>query len=695
MNRYRQFSLLLLVVTLAYTLYSWYDYQSYETDRFEENIRMGETAVENVRVVLDSMIFAIHDHAEKLAPLISTITSENELLELLKKESEAIPQIVGVTMAYEPYMFDEKKELYSPFYNKKLNDFQFVEETYNYRDTSLSVSGWYTDVINGNDHMWHQPGFAGAAQELIIDYGIKVKRDDKIIGVLDYSIALRDFNAIVDSLSVGPAGYGYTLLPDGTFLTHPNKDYLLQNIKDLPGENVLEKDEKMLTYEKGYVEYVSRYTLEDSYYFFNTLLSNGWTNVIVFSSESDSFAESKLGRKKIINLSFAASLFLFFLIAYVIKTHTHSHHKYWWLAISYALLLAINIIVIWRINLQFDYTDIHNHDDQVINDAMLKKYLGEFYAEKLKRSNKEYYEVPTGIFIESLIKESYSAKVAGLLWMKYPKKIYNEIPPSFYFPEASSLEARALSAELVSETEFDDHILVKWKFRVNLLQDFTYKKYPFEENEIRILITYPDDSKNVLLIPDLHSYEVLNPYYTPGVSELVNLPESRTIASYFSFQKLDSKSTFGDSQTDSEFPALVYSIMIKRTFASPFIMNFVPLIIISIILFMIVFSSSKHPTGNIGLSTMNAIQSSAGFMFILVLAHVNERSRILTPEITYIELFYFSSYVFIAINAILLGSFLKGLEWKIFNYGDNSIMKLLFWPLLLSMWYLATLFTFY
>lgn len=656
---------------------------------------MGENAVEKVRTVLDSMILVIHDHAEKLAPEIANINSENELLELIKKESEDIPQIVGITMAYEPYMFNSGKRLYAPYYNKRLNDFQFIEETYNYRDTSLSVAKWYTNVLAGNDHMWQEPGFAGAAQELIIDYGIPVKRDNKVIGILDYSIALSDFNEIVNTLTVGPAGYGYTLLPDGTFLTHPNKDYLLQNVKDLPGQNVLEYDETMLTYEKGYVEYVSRYTLERSFYFFNTLLSTGWTNVIVFSAESDSFAESKLGRKKMINLSFAASLFLLFLIAYIIKTHTHSHHKYWWLATSYSVLLACNIILIWNINLQVDYTDINNHDEQVINDSMLEKYLGEFYEEKQKRSNKEYFEVSTGIFIESLIKESYSAKVAGLLWMKYPKKIYNEIPPSFYFPEASALEARSMSSELVSETEFEDHILVKWKFRVNLLQDFTYKKYPFEENEIRILITYPDDSKNVLLIPDLHSYEVLNPYYTPGVSELVNLPESRTIASYFSFQKMDSKSTFGDSQTDSEFPALVYSIMVKRTFASPFIMNFIPLIIISIILFMIVFSSSKHPTGNIGLSTMNAIQSSAGFMFILVLAHVNERSRILTPEITYIELFYFSSYVFIAINAILLGSFLKGLEWKVFSYGDNSLMKLLFWPLLLSMWYLATLFTFY
>ena len=50
---------------------------------------------------------------------------------------------------------------------------------------------------------------------------------------------------------------------------------------------------------------------------------------------------------------------------------------------------------------------------------------------------------------------------------------------------------------------------------------------------------------------------------------------------------------------------------------------------------------------------MNVVQSFAGFLFILVLAHVNERNRIQTPEIAYLELFYFTMYVFITVAVAL------------------------------------------
>jgi hypothetical protein len=92
---------------------------------------------------------------------------------------------------------------------------------------------------------------------------------------------------------------------------------------------------------------------------------------------------------------------------------------------------------------------------------------------------------------------------------------------------------------------------------------------------------------------------------------------------------------------------------------------------------------------------MNIIQSSAGFLFILVLAHVNERNRIDTPEIAYIELFYFSMYIFITLETLALAMLLRGGTSGIFGYGDNLVLKLLFWPVLVSIWFSVTLLRFY
>jgi hypothetical protein len=43
----------------------------------------------------------------------------------------------------------------------------------------------------------------------------------------------------------------------------------------------------------------------------------------------------------------------------------------------------------------------------------------------------------------------------------------------------------------------------------------------------------------------------------------------------------------------------------------------------------------------------------------------------------------------------MLAALFRGAKWKIFEYHDNLALKLLFWPMLLSIWYAVTLFRFY
>ena len=112
-------------------------------------------------------------------------------------------------------------------------------------------------------------------------------------------------------------------------------------------------------------------------------------------------------------------------------------------------------------------------------------------------------------------------------------------------------------------------------------------------------------------------------------------------------------------------------------------------------MFIVLYISSGKEEGRSGQTTMNVIQSSAGLLFILVLAHVNERNRIMTPEIAYIELFYFSMYVLITLEAFVLAMLLRDRKWPIFSYHDNLILKLLFWPVLLFTWLAVTLLRFY
>ena len=58
-------------------------------------------------------------------------------------------------------------------------------------------------------------------------------------------------------------------------------------------------------------------------------------------------------------------------------------------------------------------------------------------------------------------------------------------------------------------------------------------------------------------------------------------------------------------------------------------------------------------------------------------------------------LFYCSMYVLITLQAIVLAMLLRGVNWRVFQYGDNLALKLLFWPVLLSIWLGVTLVRFY
>jgi hypothetical protein len=250
-------------------------------------------------------------------------------------------------------------------------------------------------------------------------------------------------------------------------------------------------------------------------------------------------------------------------------------------------------------------------------------------------------------------------------------------------------------SQIVSETEYDDYILVTWSFRATLEQDFSYRQFPFEQNDIKVVILYPDFSKNILLVPDLDSYDILNPSVKPGLNADITVPSSNTISSFFTFETIDYKTNFGNEAQTKNQPALTFNMVAKRVWLSPFIANIIPILIVALIMFIVLYASSIKEHGRSGMTTMNVIQSSAGFLFILLLAHVNERNRIETPEIAYIELFYFSMYVFITLETVALAMLFRGSSSKLFGYGDNLVLKLLFWPVLVSVWLVVTLVRFY
>jgi hypothetical protein len=678
----------LILVTLGaagLTIYSVTDYLRYKQQREQKSIELGQRAGIRVAEALDATLLEISAGAREFSDAVSEVDSEAQLLESIKRESMRFPLVMGVTVAFEPGAF-LGKDRYAPFFNKTREEFQFVEETYDYTSTELETAKWYTEVVGSGQPQWSAPYYAKAAETMVVDYGIPVvDGEGRTRGIVDYTISLADFTRVVDAMSVGEAGYGFTYDQNGAILSHPNPVYLLENVftlRDGKDEGIL----KQLREEaQGVVAYNSTYTYKYSWFFFRELEATGWKSVLVFA-EDDLLGASDEGRRKIIHIGIGIGILLVMLLAFVQGLDGFSRVELWRMVVLVSFVLVGNIVLVWHLN----------HDaERIVNETILEKYVERYDEDLYKLVNANYTKVPTGVFIESYELSSFEASLIGKLWMKYPKGLYEVAPPAFYFPDVSAREARGLVAQKLSEVEQGEHILVTWRFRVTLEEDFSYRQFPFEQNDIRLDILYPDFSQNVLLVPDLDSYDILNPSVRPGLNPSITVPSSETIASFFTLRTTEFKSTFGSSRLIKSYPTLSFNMVAKRIYLNPLIANMIPILIVALIMFIVLYVSSNEEGGRAGLTTMNVIQSFAGFLFILLLAHVNERNRIETPEIAYIELFYFSMYLYITLQTLALATMFRGVDWKLFRYGDNLILKLAFWPVLLSIWFAFTLHRFY
>ena len=89
----------------------------------------------------------------------------------------------------------------------------------------------------------------------------------------------------------------------------------------------------------------------------------------------------------------------------------------------------------------------------------------------------------------------------------------------------------------------------------------------------------------------------------------------------------------------NEFPIMKYSINLKRRLLNVLVMNIIPILVVASMIFLIFYSNTKDKDDKSGVSMMGAVQSCAGFFFVLLVAHIDLRRRLNTPSLTYIESF--------------------------------------------------------
>lgn len=701
----KKYLVVLTVLSVVFLVFTIYEYNNYFNDRLERGIEKGTSTVVKAKHHLDSISEITTQSVDYLVNLISRENkTPAELENLIKTEASKLSHINGIAVAFAPYAYDERQKLFSVFYQTDKGAFFHAEDYYDYTDSTLSTTEWYTKTVNKLRPILTSPYYGQISSELVIGYSVPIFRNgangNKILyGVVSYLITPDKFTEVVNSFVNGNSGYIYLTDNKGVIITHPNRSYILNmdvlDYKSDKSENALR--DYIMNNKAGYVNYVSPYTSVPSILFFETADLTGWKMAVVYS-RADLMGSQNILQRKIINISISISLVLIFLLALLLKVYSLKTKSLWIFSILTSLIFILNVSLIWYIQLNIDYSEELKNTTRVYSNDALASYVDKKNYEGKLLGKSNYLEIPTGLFLEELfVTDSYDMSVSGKIWQKWPVNHDLKDNIGFHFIQAAP-GGRSVFVELLSKDRIDSATwLYTWQFSAKLRVFFDYDQYPLDQHYIDIRLIYPDMTDEIMLVPDFASYEVLNPSSKPGMSDVIFLPKHRIIASYFSFSSLDMKTFFGQNRGNSsaEYEALEYNVVIKRRFITPFISFIIPFLLGSAIIFFLIFSLSRKKEENSGVTVMGVVQGMAALFFSMLLANITIRNRIPAPHITYLETFYIIIYIMIVLLIVLVVIYSKSTRFKWLNFRDNLILKVLYWPLLYGMVYVVTLLRFY
>jgi hypothetical protein len=363
--------------------------------------------------------------------------------------------------------------------------------------------------------------------------------------------------------------------------------------------------------------------------------------------------------------------------------------RLWYFAYGIAAFFIASIIAMWIALVREPYRP--PSDEVVIaTPAQLDDFVRRrIWTSKLRVRGETPTFLPTGVFVKTTeFKDTENLFMSGYVWQKYTDGVDDSLTRGFVLPEA--VDERIEEAYRRREGAREK---IGWKFEAETRQLFHYDRFPFDVKDPWVRLWHTDFDRNVVLIPDLESYASTNPATRPGIESRLVLPGWRIQQSFFSYKLHHYGTNFGVDayQSRSDVPELYFTIVAQREFLSTFFLLLLPILVMLVLIFIIVYNMPPRQLGGEGLYNISRICGS--YMFILILNHVNLR-RYVSGGIVYLEYFYVVLYfgiLWVLLNAAL---YLKGLNPPGIRWRENLIAKLAFLPLLTGALLLVTYLTF-
>ena len=277
-----------LVIFCAIFYYNYREFRKIIYAHMEEDARNIAAATVNR---IEKIFTGVERTIAMAQPLIeSNLRNPEELKEILQDLLAKNSDIFGSTISLEPGVVGPDVNAFGPYYSRG-EDGTLVYQDLARPDYDYLKWDWYQSAKRARDAVWSEPFF----DELImITYSMPLYSGTgasrRFVGVVTADISLDWLEKLVSPIKVFKSGYGFLITSKGTFITHPNKDFIMKKtIFDVASEVKdpnLERIGRMMTAGgHGFTEHRSVLTGKDSFIYYLPLPRYGWSLAVVCSQE--------------------------------------------------------------------------------------------------------------------------------------------------------------------------------------------------------------------------------------------------------------------------------------------------------------------------------------------------------------------------------------------------------------------------
>lgn len=303
------------------------------------------------------------------------------------------------------------------------------------------------------------------------------------------------------------------------------------------------------------------------------------------------------------------------------------------------------------------------------------------------------YQIPTGVYLQSFeFLTPNKVELSGFVWQTYSPDIPADVQRGVVFPEAVE---EAYDAQEAWRTEDEDGVHIGWYFNGEFRQNFDYRLYPFDRQDIWLRLWSPEAREGVALVPDFAAYRDLTPSTLPGIDTQFVYGGWDPEASTFTYDLVDYNTDFGLGYgfSGAPDPEFYFNLAVARDPLGPLLEHVLLEASIAIILFvlLVLMEHDSDLRDQSGLTIFDLIVASGGLLFAVILDHTSLRSGVESQTLVYLDWFPLTLEIFIVL--VVLSAVFRVVNWRPPIFGGSGVLLpvLAYWPTLLGVLLIVTL----